>query len=379
MLEFVERTGVGTGARGRRYLWTDAFAVCNLFALDRADLALALIDDVHHVLGRQRQDQGQSGWLSGLSEAEGEAHPTRGGLRIGKPLPERRPGEPFDEELEWERDGQYFHYLTRWMHALEQASGHTGDERFNLWARELAEAAFAGFAYTDRAGGRPRLAWKMSCDLTRPLVASMGHHDPLDGFITCVELQRSGASGPSLDPELEGFASMLEGVDWATSDALGIGGLLMDACRVEQLTGRSAIGSDALLAALLLAALEGTRHRALRSDPHAPASRRLAFRELGLAIGFAGLERMGRTVDAEPERFAHRSEIVALLGALGRHASVAAAIEAFWSAPEHRLGPTYLGHRDINDVMLATLLLPDGVLVLAPANRPAVRISSTND
>jgi hypothetical protein len=34
-------------------------------------------------------------------------------LRIGKQLAERRPGERFDERLEWERDGQYFHYLTR--------------------------------------------------------------------------------------------------------------------------------------------------------------------------------------------------------------------------------------------------------------------------
>jgi hypothetical protein len=36
---------------------------------------------------------------------EGEAHPTQGGLRIGKALPERRVDEPFDEQLEWERAG----------------------------------------------------------------------------------------------------------------------------------------------------------------------------------------------------------------------------------------------------------------------------------
>ena len=29
----------------------------------------------------------------------------------------------------------------------------------------------------------------MSTDLTRPLVPSMGQHDPLDGFVTCNELQ----------------------------------------------------------------------------------------------------------------------------------------------------------------------------------------------
>jgi hypothetical protein len=45
-----------------------------------------------------------------------------GGLRIGKPLKERGANEPIDESLEWDRDGQYFHYLTKWMHALCRAA-----------------------------------------------------------------------------------------------------------------------------------------------------------------------------------------------------------------------------------------------------------------
>ena len=73
---------------------------------------------MHHVLGRHRDDDPRRGWISGLSEEEGERHPTRGGLRIGKPLNEREPDEPADSQLEWEQDGQYFHYLTKWMHAL---------------------------------------------------------------------------------------------------------------------------------------------------------------------------------------------------------------------------------------------------------------------
>ena len=33
-------------------------------------------------------------------------HPplTKGGLRIGKEMNERRPGDPLDERLEWDRD-----------------------------------------------------------------------------------------------------------------------------------------------------------------------------------------------------------------------------------------------------------------------------------
>jgi hypothetical protein len=79
-------------------LWTDAFAVCNFLDLARltgegsyADLALRLVDRVHHVLGRHRADDARTGWISGLGEQEGASHPTRGGLRIGKVRPERRP------------------------------------------------------------------------------------------------------------------------------------------------------------------------------------------------------------------------------------------------------------------------------------------------
>ncbi len=100
--------GDSGGGRPRRYLWTDAFAVCNLLGLyhGRGDeryreLALRTVEQVHLILGRHREDDPRRGWLSGLSEEEGLRHPTIGGLRIGKRLPERRPGEPLDEALEW--------------------------------------------------------------------------------------------------------------------------------------------------------------------------------------------------------------------------------------------------------------------------------------
>ncbi|MCF8126715.1 MAG: hypothetical protein K9J51_10890 [Desulfotignum sp.] len=58
-----------------------------------------------------REDDPRTGGISGLDEKKGKQHPTRGGLRIGKPLNERRSDEPFDQNLEWDRDGQYYHYL----------------------------------------------------------------------------------------------------------------------------------------------------------------------------------------------------------------------------------------------------------------------------
>lgn len=122
MKEFADRTGVSSDKTPVRYLWTDAFAVCNFFSLaditgndDYHKLAIGLIDQVHGVLGKHRDDDSRSGWISGLDEVEGRKHPTKGGLRIGKPLPERNPEDPFDQRKEWELDGQYFHYLTKWM------------------------------------------------------------------------------------------------------------------------------------------------------------------------------------------------------------------------------------------------------------------------
>ena len=144
--------------------------------------ARELVDQVHHILGRHRDDDPRRGWISGLSEEEGERHPTRGGLRIGKTLNEREPNEPPDSQLEWDRDGQYFHYLTKWMHALYRMGQETGESRYQRWAVELAATAHHAFTCEVYPGGPKRMVWKMSIDLSRPLVSSMGQHDPLDGL-----------------------------------------------------------------------------------------------------------------------------------------------------------------------------------------------------
>ena len=119
MLDFAQLTGLEpVSDHPKRYLWTDAFAVCNYLELFRLtnndvyrDLALRLVDQVHHTLGRHRDDDTRNGWISGLDDEKGELHPTKGGLRIGKKLNERKPDEPPSERLEWDQDGQYYHYL----------------------------------------------------------------------------------------------------------------------------------------------------------------------------------------------------------------------------------------------------------------------------
>lgn len=367
MLDFAERTGLSSERTPQRYLWTDAFAVCNLLGLARVTgearyttLALRLVEQVHHTLGRHRPDDSREGWISGLTEEEGEAHPTRGGLRIGKPLPERRAADPFDERLEWERDGQYFHYLTKWTHALDQVFRTTRQPRFNRWARQLAQSAWSAFTRVPPSGGRPRMMWKMSIDLSRPLVSSMGQHDAVDGFVTSLQLQATPGA-PSLDEAVAGFASMSQLGDWATADPLGLGGLLTDAWRLAQLRVRRGHSGDEVLRRLLAAALEGIAHYP-QHDLHQPASRRLAFRELGLSIGLQALEPMMSAIQTE----SGSAQIQVLLEALCRYASLGSAIETFWRVPGHRQAATWTEHRDINDVMLATSLAPEGYLNLSP-------------
>jgi hypothetical protein len=379
MCGFAERTGITSDRPQQRYLWTDAFAVGNFLGLSRATadeqyrrLALRLVDRVHQTLGRHRSDGPRTGWISGLGDREGEDHPTQGGLRIGKELPERGPGDPFDESLEWDRDGQYYHYLTKWMHALDLVARSTRDPRFSRWARELAAKAHAAFGYAPSGGRRSRLYWKMSIDLSRPLVPSMGHHDPLDGFVTLVQLQTTAnalsasPARPPLAEEVADLAAMMEGRDWTTADPLGLGGLLTGAYRVQQLMRHGAPLTGGLLDELLEAAVVGLDHYAREGELRRPANARLAFRELGLAIGLQAVERMWRAVDGQEEISRARPQVRERLEALLRHAPLGAEIERFWLEPEHRRAQRWTEHRDINEVMLATSLAPDGCLVLRP-------------
>lgn len=278
MDEFADTTGVSGKTRPHRYLWTDAFAVCNFLGLWRQTgddrflrLARELVHQVHHILGRHRDDDRRRGWISGLPEEEGEQHPTRGGLRIGKTLNEREQDEPPDSQLEWDQDGQYFHYLTKWMHALYRMGRETGESRYPRWAAELAVTAHQAFTREMSPHGPKRIIWKMSIDLSRPLVSSIGQHDPLDGLITCLELQSVDAFGvddrAASAAAIADMTQMCAQARWATEDALGIGGLLDDATRLAQLIFEHNVKRHELLHQLLVAAELSLRGLARTSSP----------------------------------------------------------------------------------------------------------------
>ncbi|HIJ75608.1 MAG TPA: hypothetical protein HPP81_02730 [Deltaproteobacteria bacterium] len=382
MNTFAALTGLAPASEApRRYLWTDAFAVCNFLGLYRQTndeeykkLALLLVDQVHNILGRHRDDDRRKGRVSGLDEQEGKLHPTVGGLRIGKKMNDRGPDDPFDEQLEWDRDGQYYHYLTKWMHALNCVSSITGDPAFRRWAVELAKTAYAKFTYGPSSGDQRRMYWKMSIDLTYPLVASMGHHDPLDGLITYCELQAGLAGGsegsPDLSGEIQGLAAMCKGKDWTTDDPLGIGGLLTDAYRAAQMMASGTFPQADLLADLLEACRLGLYAYVSMDSLEAPAQYRLAFRELGVSIGLHALEKLQRLIEGKPGVFDKAQSLARQVEILMRYEALAEIIEDFWLDPANREAPGFTDHCDINTVMLATSLAPDGYLVLGIEELP---------
>ena len=366
---FAERTGLASSRPARRYLWTDAFAVCTWLGLHRAtgearhrELALALVEEVHRVLGRHRDDDPRDGWISGLEEEEGARHPTAGGLRIGKPLPERGPEEPYDPDLEWDRDGQYYHYLTKWMHALDRVARATREPRYHRWAAELARAAHRGFAHgAHGADGAPRLYWKVSIDLSRPLVPSMGHHDPLDGLVAAETLRASPVAdpgAPDLSGEVAGLERLCAGRSWATDDALGVGGLLTDALLLGRLVAAGHGRRRALLGRVLLDAAESLAVLVRRNPLGLPPERRLAFRELGLSLGLHAAWRLREEGAAAGTGRAAEAALATLADA----APLGEAIERSWMAPEARAAPPWTDHEDINAVTLAASLAPEGWL-----------------
>ncbi len=361
-----------------RYLWTDAFAVCNYLGLYQLtdqksylDTALKLVDQVHHTLGKHRRQDSRSGWISGLSDKNGELHPTIGGLRIGKQMDERKLNEPLNSRMEWEMDGQYYHYLTKWMHALNRVGIITEEPKYNLWAIELAKTAHHAFTYISNLDGRKRMYWKMSIDLSRPLVESMGQHDPLDGFITYEELQKTykyfnrdkeDSNSTDIVPEIGDMKNICRGINWITDDPLGIGGLLSDSYRIIRLSLDNEIFGHKLLETVLDSAFIGLKSFTAENTLGYPADSRLAFRELGLSIGLKGMNKVLECLK-ENNLFA-KTMLYQQFKPLNKYLAIGKSIEDFWMDEDNRINSTWKEHSDINIVMLATSLIPEGFLLI---------------
>ncbi|RPA86156.1 hypothetical protein BJ508DRAFT_411344 [Ascobolus immersus RN42] len=205
-----------------RYLWNDAFGVINFITLfheteEPAYLryAEALASAVHRVLGRTRDG---SDYLPGASQS----NPLGGGLRIGK-----------TEESGNDCDGQYFHYLTIWMFALNRLSRATREPEYNQMAIQLAQVAHRAFVHS-KGSAHPRMVWKMDINLEKALVDSEGNLDPIDGLSVFKLLAHDAAAPPYgthtdgrevLTEQIKDFERMVESKykHFQSNDALDLG------------------------------------------------------------------------------------------------------------------------------------------------------------
>lgn len=131
---------------GKRYLWTDAYGLMLYVSLFRhfndkiyLDKSELLVKNVKSILGRKK------------------------GFRIGE--------DP-------ERDGQYFHYLTKWMYALNELGRLI--PKYHHEAVQLAKDVHPHF-FVPNIG----MIWKMEEDLSKPYRGyGFGGLDSYDAFVT---------------------------------------------------------------------------------------------------------------------------------------------------------------------------------------------------
>jgi hypothetical protein len=95
-----------------------------------------------------------------------------------------------------------------------------------------------------------------------------------------------------------------------------------------------------------------------------PAEYRLAFRELGLAIGLQTIDKMMLIIKQHPERFPQQQLLISQLADFSPHLPLMKKIKIFWLTATNQQNNTWTEHIDINSVMLATTLRPDGYLLL---------------
>eukprot|EP01083_Nonionella_stella_P010063 28778_1 len=250
-----------------RYLWTDAFGVINYLTLyvstdneQYLDQAKLLVQDVHDILGHTRDGNKRIGNAT-------DDHPTLNGLRIGKLN---------NESNAMDGDGQYFHYLTKWMFALNRLSVISDEPSFNQWAVEMAQGIFPKFVNKNKQ----RMYWKMSIDLNTILVGSEGNLDPLSGYVTYKLLQETNANDANvLSEEIKTFKQMVDRKMpyFNSTDTLGLGG----ACWLAHFF----LEKEPWAAQLALKSLNNLNQLNGRGKFQRSAYSRLAFREFGAVLG----------------------------------------------------------------------------------------------
>jgi hypothetical protein len=119
-----------------------------------------------------------------------------------------------------------------------------------------------------------------------------------------------------------------------------------------------------LLENLLESSLIGLKSLVRENFLKLPADYRLAFRELGLSIGLRAVEKIEELIEQKSGPLRKKDSLPSLLKTLSRYARLSEIIETFWLERINRESDSWIAHRDINMVMLATSLAPEGFLKL---------------
>ena len=139
----------------------------------------------------------------------------------------------------------------------------------------------------------------------------------------------------------------------------GLGGLLALAWWTAWLGDRGR-GDPELLEILLRDAAAGLSDFVRTAELDALAGWRLAFRELGLAVGLSAAERLAAAAGEGGEG----SVPAGPADSLRDYLPLRREIEEYWLREEHRQASTWREHRDISRVALVTSLAPGGYLDL---------------
>lgn len=284
---WVPPSSPGAGGHRGRYLWTDAFGAVNLvtMAVETSSekymtLAKRLVKTVHDVLGRTRDGTAR------LDRATDE-EPLGGGLRIGK-----------TSESGPDCDGQYHHYLTLWMFALNRLSVAAKDPAYNNLAIQLARAIHPHF-FAEHARGEMHMVWKISTDMKTVLVQSQGNLDAATGFIIFKLLQdtaeKQGRGKGLLEKEVDDYAIMGRKQETHLSgDPLDLGmGLWVSHIYPDESWSSEFRGRALALAGRLIPKDSSTLNR--------PVAKRLAFREFGACLGISCCDSRPPELQAEVE------------------------------------------------------------------------------
>jgi hypothetical protein len=205
----------------------------------------------------------------------------------------------------------------------------------------------------------------MSTDLSGPLVPAIGLHDALDGLITFREAQHAlaklstNAAVADLSSAIESLSALCQHRNWKTDDPLGLGGLLFDAGRLCQLPGNEQFDDLNLLQEILEACRNGLAGLLAGLYLNQPVSHRLAFRELGLAIGLKALPIISDAMKRNNGPFESRTAVQRIVDQLSRYESLGDGIVSVWLSHAGSQDQIWKSHQDINNVMLATALIPD--------------------